>query len=83
MKQLKSIPQPGKREALQALKIAIVEGATWRYEHLVAMALKAGVTDDEIDTVAHEALRALLAEAEQPLTARELAHCWQGGHFRS
>jgi len=82
MKQLKASPQSGKSEALQALKNAIVEGATWRYEHLVAVALKAGVTDEEIDTVAHEALRALLAGAEQPLTSRELAHCWQGGHFR-
>jgi hypothetical protein len=65
-----------KTDALRALKAAVVEGATWRYEHLVAVALKAGVTDEEIDTMAYEALQALLAGAEQPLTSRELAHRW-------
>jgi hypothetical protein len=82
MKQLRASPHTEKSDALKALKIAIVEGATWRYKHLVAVAMKAGVTDEEIDAVAYEALRALLAGAEQPLTPRELAHSWHSGHSR-
>jgi hypothetical protein len=82
MKQLKASPHTEKSNALKALRIAIVEGATWRYEHLVAVAVKVGVTDEEIDAVAYEALRALLAGAEQPLTPRGLAHSWHSGHFR-
>jgi len=82
MKMLKTSHLGEKSAALHALKMAVVEGATWRYEHLVAIALKTGVTDEEIDTVAHEALQALLAGAEQPLTLRELAHSWHGGHPR-
>ena len=82
MKQLKAIPRSDKAEALQALKMAVVQGAALRYEHLVDLALKAGATDEEIDLVAHEALQALLTGAELPLTQRELAHSWRGGHFR-
>ncbi len=58
--------------ALQALKTAVMEGMVWRYDHVVAQALAAGATDEEIDTTAHEAVVALLAQAEQPFTAREL-----------
>jgi hypothetical protein len=71
-----------RRNALRALKMAIVEGDTWRYEHLVARATAAGVTDDEIDLTAHEAMEALLSGAEKPLTAHQLAYDWNGGHFR-
>jgi uncharacterized membrane-anchored protein len=70
-------------EALRALKIAIVEGASHRYEELVAVALKAGATDEDIDLVSYEALHALLAGAERPITARQLAHDWHPGHYRS
>ena len=72
-----------RREILRSLKLAIVEGATWRYEHLVALAERAGVTDQEIDDVAHEALHALLNGAELPLDARQLAHDWPAAHFRT
>ena len=82
MKQLKPSPQTEKSNALQALRVAVIEGAAWRYEHLLDLALKAGATDEEIDIVAHEALQALLTGAELPLTARELAPGWAGGHFR-
>ena len=42
--------------ALHALKTAILEGATWRYEQLVSVAVKAGATEEQIDLVAHEAI---------------------------
>ena len=71
-----------RRDILQALKLAIVEGATLRYEPLVALAQRAGVTDEEIDSVAHEALQALLDGAEMPLTARQLAHDWPASQIR-
>ena len=45
----------------------------WRYEHVVAEAQAAGATDDEIDAAAHEAIETLLAQAEQPLSLRQLA----------
>ena len=62
--------------ALQALKAAVFEGMVWRYEHVVAQAVAAGATEDEIDTVAHEAIQDLLALAEQPVTVRSLSrHC--------
>ena len=73
---VKAKPHHGKREALQALKVAVVEGAVWRYDHLVDLALKAGASDEEIDLIAHEALQALLTGAELPLTPGELAHGW-------
>ncbi len=71
-----------RRDILQALKLAIVEGATWRYEDLIALAERAGVTDEEIDRVAHEALQALLDGAEMPLTPRQLAHDWPAAQIR-
>lgn len=82
MKAAKTNASDTRREILRTLKLAIVEGATGRYEHLVALARQAGVTDDEIDDVAHEALQALLDGAELPLTSRQLAHDWPAAHFR-
>ena len=68
--------------ALLALKGAIFEGATWRYEQLVTMAVKAGATDEQIDLVAHEAIEALFARAEQPITPGNLTHLGAAGYFR-
>ena len=82
MKTVKPNAQDARRDILRSLKLAIVEGATWRYEHLVARALQAGVTDEEIDGVAHDALQALLDGAEMPLTPRQLAQDWPAAHFR-
>ncbi len=74
MKAAKTNLRDARRDTLRSLKEAIVEGASWRYEHLVALAHQAGVTDDEIDQAAHEALQALLDGAELPLTSRELSY---------
>jgi hypothetical protein len=82
MRTSKANPSTDRRSAVRALKQAVVEGATWRFDHLVAQAVGAGVTDDEIAKAAHEALEALLSGAERPLTAQQLAHDWVGGHFR-
>ena len=82
MKQVKAKVKIERETVLHALKLAIVEGATWRYDHLVALATEAGATDADIDGIASEAIQALLTGAEQPLTARELAHDWPAGHFR-
>jgi hypothetical protein len=68
--------------ALLALKSAILEGSTWRYEQLVTVAVKAGATDEQIDLIAHEAIEALFARAEQPITPRNLAHMCAAGYFR-
>jgi hypothetical protein len=83
MKAVRPNANNARRDILRSLKTAIVEGASWRYEHLVALAQQAGVTDEEIDIVAHEALQALLSGAEIPLTPRQLAHDWPTAHFRS
>jgi hypothetical protein len=82
MKAAKTNLRDARRDILRSLKEAIVEGASWRYEHLVALAQQAGVTDDEIDEVAHQALQALLDGAERPLTSRELSHDWTPAQFR-
>jgi len=82
MKQPKTSHETDRANALRALRNAIVEGATWRYEQLVSLAVKAGVTDKEIDDVAHQALAALLEAAEQPLTFRELSASGCSAHFR-
>jgi hypothetical protein len=66
MKMTKNNVELSRRGILHALKLAIVEGATWRYDHLIGLAERAGVTDEEIDGVAHEALQALLNGAELP-----------------
>ena len=63
-------------QALRALKNAIVEGAAWHYDHLVKAALELGATEEQVDTIAHDALCALLAGAEEPLNARSLEHEW-------
>jgi hypothetical protein len=68
--------------ALHALKSAILEGATWRYEQLVSVAVKAGATDEQIDLVAHEAIEALFTRAERPITPRNLTHLSAAGYFR-
>ena len=73
MRQVKAKPHTIKGDALKALKMAVVQGTVWRYDHLVDLAVKAGASDEEIDVVAHEALQALLRGAELPLTQRELA----------
>ena len=70
------------RLALHALKTGILEGATWQYEQLVALAVKAGATDEQIDLVAHEAIEALFARAELPITPRNLAQMCATGHYR-
>jgi hypothetical protein len=68
--------------ALHALKEAILKGATWQYERLVTLAVNAGATDDQIDLVAHEAIEALFARAERPVTPRNLTQLAGPGHFR-
>lgn len=68
--------------ALHALKEAILEGATWQYEKLVMIALKAGATDEQIDLIAHEAIEALFTRAERPVTPRNLAQLRSMGHSR-
>ena len=82
MKEPKITTQIQLNTALRALKLAIVEGASWRYEPLIQAAVRLGATDEDIDAVAHQALQTLLAGAEQPFTARELASAWHPGHFR-
>jgi hypothetical protein len=69
-----------RRDILRSLKLAVVQGATWRYDHLVTVAQQAGVTDEEIDDVAHQALQALLSGAELPLTSREVGQDWPLAH---
>jgi len=68
--------------ALHALKDAILKGATWQYEKLVVVAVNAGATDEQIDLIAHEAIEALFARAEQPITPRNLAQLRSPGQFR-
>ena len=69
-------------QALRALKSAILEGATWRYEQSVATAMQAGATDEQIDCTAHEAMEALFAQAEQPVTSRQLTQLCTADHSR-
>jgi hypothetical protein len=74
MKSVKSSNTAAARDdILRSLKLAVVRGASGRYEHLVAQAQRAGVTDEEIDDVAHQALQALLNGAELPLSPQEWA----------
>jgi hypothetical protein len=68
--------------ALHALKEAILKGTTWQYEKLVTLAVNAGATDEQIDLVAHEAIEALFARAERPITRRSLAQLIGPGQFR-
>ena len=68
--------------ALHALKEAILKGATWQYEKLVIAAVNAGATDEQIDLVAHDAIEALFARAERPVTPRNLTQLTGAGRFR-
>jgi hypothetical protein len=81
VKPAKSTESSLRRLALASLKTAILDGATWRYENLIAAAVHAGATDADIDQIAHEALQELFACAERPLTTRQLAHA-TAYHFR-
>ena len=74
MKTARASQPPQLSLALHALKEAILRGSTWQYERLVAVAVNAGATDEQIDLIAHEAIEALFAQAERPITARSLAH---------
>jgi phosphoglycerate dehydrogenase-like enzyme len=69
----KPVRQHARAAALDALRRAIIEGNMWHYDDLVTAAHAAGVTDEELDLVAHEAVRSLLAGAEEPLSQRDLA----------
>ena len=79
MKTAKPVPLS---QALHALKQAILEGATWRYEPLVGAAVQAGASDEQIDLVAQEAVEELFAQAEKPVTRRDLAQLWPGSRSR-
>lgn len=82
MKGEKTNGRDRRASALQALKLAILEGATWRYELLVSTAVSAGASDDDIDGLVRSALETLFASAEQPVTARQLAHLRSPDHLR-
>ena len=82
MKTAKCNPPTELSVALHALREAILEGATWRYEKLVTVAVNAGATDEQIDLVAHEAIEVLFARAERPITPGNLTRLWDPGHFR-
>ena len=79
---MKTLKPVSLSQALRALKQAILEGATWRYEQLVTTAVQAGASDEQIDLVAQEAVEALFAQAEKPVTQRDLAQLWPAVHFR-
>ncbi len=68
-----------RRNALQALQLAVMEGATARYQGLLDRAIATGATDEEIDLVVYEAVRNLFVNAERPLTGRDLAHLVPAG----
>jgi len=73
MKTAKPVPLS---QAMRALKQAILEGATARYESLVKAAVQAGASDEQIDLLAQEAVEELFAQAEKPVTQRDLAQLW-------
>ena len=79
MKPSKSKSAVERESVLRDLQRAIIAGASWQYDRLIALATAAGVTAEEIDIVATEAVRSLLTGAEQPLTGRKLAQVWPGG----
>ncbi len=74
MKSLRSIHQTEHDQALQALKKAIVDGATFDYERLIQNAVQAGVSEHELDLLIHEALEVLIYSEEHPVTSRDLTH---------
>ncbi len=76
MKATKTENKTRQREALAALQHAVIEGATWRYEHLVIAAQQAGVTDYQLDTAIHDALRTLFDSAERTFTDGQLDDLW-------
>jgi hypothetical protein len=76
MRATKTELQMRRQEAVAALQHALVEGATWRYEHLVEAAKELGVSDHQLDAAIHDALRSLFASAEQTVTARQLDAFW-------
>jgi hypothetical protein len=82
MKTVKAHRPSSLSQALGSLKQAILAGTTWRYEQLVAAAVQAGASDEQIDLVAHEAIEALFAQAEKPVTPRNLAQLSSAGYFR-
>ena len=82
MKTAKAKPPVSLNQALRALKQAILDGATWRYEQLVTTAVQAGASDEQIDLLAHEAVQTLFAQAERPITPRDLSQIWSNGYFR-
>lgn len=82
MKTAKPNRQSERCKALQALKRAILEGATPHYGHLIAEAVRTGASDEEIDLIAHEAVQELFACAEQLVTPRVLDHFCAAAHFR-
>ena len=82
MNAVKSERKKERWNALEALKRAIVAGATRQYERLVAVALAAGATDEEIDQMAHRAVQELLTGAEEPLTAHDLMVASNGDYTR-
>lgn len=75
---MKPLKMPGKAveriRAMNALKAAIIAGATHDYERLVTAATIAGVSDDEIDLLIHDSLQSLFACAELPVGPREMAY---------
>lgn len=74
MRAFRSNRRQGRQGALDALRVAILDGATSDYERLVNQAQRAGVTEEELDLMIHDALETLFLGAEQPVTSRELAH---------
>ena len=76
----RNIRHHARATALAALRRAIVAGDMFHYDDLVAAAHAAGVTDDELDLLAHDAVRSLLSGAEEPLTARDVAPPSRGRH---
>lgn len=77
MKTTKLANRPAERtRSLNALRAAILAGATYEYERLVNHSLQAGATDEDIDLLIHDALQSLFERAEQPVGPRELAYHW-------
>jgi len=74
MKSARHTRQTKREHASEALKAAILEGATHEYQRLVDRALAAGISEDELDVLIHDALELLFLSAEQPVTNRELAY---------
>lgn len=69
----RTIRQLQQENAVRALRVAILDGATHDYERLVNRALESGVGEDALDLLIHDALEALFVSAEQPVTQRDLA----------